>query len=143
MAWSTITLWFFGWLLWWTIWDLRCRAIYVWQTVLVLAVGLVWQGWQGELGSLEILGGILLGAGAILFSLATRDRFGMGDALVILCLGLYHGFAVALAVSTGGLMLASVAALGLLLLGHGRRDRTLPLIPFLWLSYVGVLWLEG
>lgn len=136
-------VWLLLWIVWWSICDLRSRVIYLWQAVLVLVAGVVFQVMEGVLLSSEILGGVCLGMGAVLFSRVTRDGFGMGDGLVILCLGVYHGFGMTLAVATAGLMAASVVGLVLLLFGQGGRKQTLPLIPFLLIAYLWVLLMGG
>ena len=126
----------------WTVWDLRYREILLWQILLVLTVGVLWQMLRGACWTGDILGGIAFGAAACGFSRATKDRFGMGDGLVILCFGVYHGFAQALSVSLAGLFLASAVSLFLMVIRGWDRQRSIPLIPCFLAGYVWMLLLR-
>ena len=124
-------VWLAVWLVIWTIEDLRFRKICLWQVVFVVSVGVIWQGIAGHLFTAEGIGGLMLGAGAVGFGLLTRDRFGMGDAMVILCLGLYLGGGKSLTVVMWGLLTASVVSLYLLWFRGKRKNYAIPFIPCL------------
>ena len=129
-------LWLAVWLVIWTTWDLRFRKICLWQVVLVVSVGLVWQGIIGALFTVTEISGLALGAGALGFSLLTQDRFGMGDAMVILCLGLYLGGGKGLTVVMWGLLIASVVSLYLLWIRKKSKKYAIPFIPCLLAGYL-------
>lgn len=71
-----------------------------------------------------------------LFARLSAGRFGEGDALVILCLGLYLGLWESLAVVTGALFLSSAAALYLLLVRKKPSRTAIPFLPFLTVSFL-------
>lgn len=142
MIWEWKTVWLLLWLVLWTVWDIRCLAIYSWQAILVLVLGLLWQLTDGQLFTGSVLGGLALGAGFWIFSLLSGDRFGQGDALVILNMGLYCGFAVTMSAAWIGLLLASLWSVYLLLVKRCGSRQGIPLIPFLTVGYV-VMMLAG
>ena len=124
-------LWLILWLAVWTLWDLRYQKICCWQGILVLVTGLIWRGIDGQLFTATVPAGMALGLAAWSFSLATEDRFGRGDAMVIWCLGLYLGFGTGLAVLMWGLLIASAVSLYLLWCRKKTKDQSIPFIPCL------------
>lgn len=139
-------VWLALWLAVWTMWDLRYQKICGWQGILVLAVGVMWQGIAGRLFTSTVLGGVALGLAAWGFSLITKDRFGRGDAMVILCLGLYLGFGICLSVLMWALLVASFLSLYLLLVQKKSKDHAIPFIPCLaagYLIHTMFLWIPG
>jgi len=139
-----IEVWLVVWLVLWTWWDLRYRVICRWQGILVLAAGLLWQGIGGHLFTASVLGGLILGVVAMGFSWVTEDRFGRGDAMVILCLGLYLGFGNSLSVLMWGLLVASIVSLYLLWVRKKSKKYTIPFIPCLMAGYLiqrGIGWI--
>lgn len=135
MEWKNLTdwsqMWLLSWMLVWAGSDIRHRAVRLEPVVLVLICGLVWQAVNGRLFVWDTAGGILMGAAAWAFSCLTEGRLGKGDALVILCLGLYMGLAVSLAVLMLSLVLSSAAALYLLAIRKKPAGTAIPFIPFL------------
>ncbi len=139
-------VWLVAWLAVWTWWDLRCRMICRWQVILVLTTGLVWQGIDGLLFTATVLGGLALGVAGWGFSLVTEDRFGRGDAMVILCLGLYLGFGSSLSVLMWGLLIASAVSLYLLWVKKKSKNQSIPFIPCLAAGYLiqrALWWITG
>ncbi len=135
MEWSSKTIWLFVWMVIWTWWDWKRWVISRRQGIFVLAAGLVWQMAENHLLTPSVIGGILLGMGAWGFSLATKDQFGRGDALVILCLGIYLGFSESLSVLLWGLLIASIVSVYLLAVKKWSRKQSLPFIPCLTAGY--------
>lgn len=135
-------IWLVLWMLLWTWWDLQYRVICRWQGLLVVAAGVLWQGIDGQLFTASVLGGLALGAFAWGFSWVSEDRFGRGDAMVILCLGLYLGFGSSLSVMMWGLLIASVLSLYLLWVRKRTKDQSIPFIPCLMAGYLmqSVIW---
>lgn len=139
MAWNGQTVWLLLWLGVWTISDFRRRSICLWQVLLVLAGGFLWQLPGGRLWTWDTAGGLMLGGLSWVFGRITAGQFGTGDALVILCLGLYVGFSGCLAVLFLALLLASLAALVLLLLKKSTLQSEIPFIPFLAAGFAAML----
>ena len=129
-------LWLMVWLVVWTVWDLRYRKICLWQILLVVGAGFLWQWIDGSLFTGTVWGGLLLGVTAWGFSLLTEDRFGRGEAMVILCLGLYLGFSRSLSTLLWGLLAASAVSLYLLLVRKKSVRQSIPFIPCLAAGYL-------
>ena len=137
--WNVKIAWLLAWLLLWTVWDLKYRVICLWQGVLVVSVGVLWQLLDRQLWTGSILGGMVLGVTAWGCSWLTGDRFGRGDALVILCLGIYLGFSQSLVVLLWGLLVASVVSVFLLVTKKCSAKQAIPFVPCLTTGYVIML----
>lgn len=119
--------------------DVRSRRLGVGLLCLFGIIGvichMVFQ--KGEYKSL--LGGIAIGGAMILISLITRGRVGLGDGLMLLVTGTFLGFRQNLVLFTVSQVLTSAYALFLLMFRRKRKDYEIPFIPFLLVSYVGLL----
>lgn len=129
-----------SWLLIWVgIWsyeDGKKRSVPSWQLWLVTLAGVLVKGIQGQLLTGGTAAGIGMGLGLALFSAASRGRLGSGDAWVGGIYGLYLGGNVCLMLLMGGLTLASVYAMYLMLWKKKSGKSTIPLIPFLAVPYL-------
>ncbi|MCR5282188.1 MAG: prepilin peptidase [Lachnospiraceae bacterium] len=86
--------------------------------------------------------GVLAGVLLLLLSLASDGAIGMGDALVSIVMGFYLGLWRLLAVLMGSFLACGMV--GMLLLWQKKADRKsrLPFVPFMLLSYLGLLCME-
>ena len=119
--------------------DVRSRKIGVW---LICAFGicgvfchLIFQ--KGEYRSL--LGGIAIGAAMMLVSVLTRGRVGLGDGMVLFVTGIFLGFEQNLMLFAASQMLTACFALFLFVFRKKGKSYEIPFIPFLLVSYVGLL----
>ena len=134
-------IWLFVWLIWWAVKDLRRREIAAGPVYLVLTVGIgltLIHSWQRQDISVctEAAVGSILGLGLWVCSYLSKEKIGRGDALVILCLGIYLGLPVSFAVLMMALTLASIASCYLLVIRKKPARYTIPFLPYLLLSYV-------
>lgn len=136
MEWNVQLAWLSLWLTVWTISDIKRRAVRLWQTLLVLGVGILWQWTAGQLITWNVAGGMLIGGLAWGFSCLSAERLGKGDALVLLCMGVYLGFAALLAVLMQALLLASAVAVYLLLIRKKTAQSAIPFVPFLAVGFM-------
>lgn len=85
--------------------------------------------------ALYILAGVLtfFFTGAVLFTVSwlTKEGFGMGDAKLIMCAGLYLGVPGIFGFLFLSFFFASVFGVVLILIKKGDRKTTMPLAPFL------------
>lgn len=132
------TAWFLAWMLVWAAEDIRKRQICFRPALFALLSGIVWQLAGGALFTWDVLGGILGGGFFWIFSCLSGERMGKGDALAILCMGLYMGMRVGLAALMLAFFLSSGAALYLLLVKKKTSRYAMPFLPFLaaaaWLA---------
>jgi len=136
--WNAKIIWLLVWLLIWSVWDLRYRVVPFWQVVFVFGAGLLWQLCQGQLWTTDVLGGLLVGGITGTISWLTQEQLGWGDAMVILCMGVYLGAADCVEALLWGLMAASLFSLYLLVFKKKSSRQSIPFIPFLTMG-CGVL----
>ena len=85
----------------------------------------------------DVFWGLLPGAVLLGVSKLSREALGMGDALLMLVLGIYLGLEAALDVLLLALFLADVWAGILIVVGKKGRNYAFPFVPFLLIGYVG------
>lgn len=85
------------------------------------------------------IGGFFIGLLFLLISKVTKEAMGYGDSWLILLLGVYMGYLRAIGVLFVASMIAGILSLFFLWRFHWRRTATLPFVPFLSISYLGVL----
>lgn len=92
---------------------------------------------KGEYQSL--IGGVAIGLGMILVSVATQGKVGLGDGMVLFVTGIFLGFQKNLILFVLSQILASCYALFLLVVRKKDRNHEFAYLPFLLISYVGML----
>lgn len=121
-------------------WDLRVKRIPIY---------LIWSGAAGTIifniffykGNLfNTLGGIIIGGICLFISKVTEEALGYGDSFVICLLGSYSGFFKTLWTVTLAFTLVGLFSLIFLIRKGDCRKKTIPFIPFLAISYVGVMY---
>ena len=85
----------------------------------------------------DVFWGLLPGAVLLGVSKLSREALRMGDALLMLVLGIYLGLEAALDVLLLALFLAAVWAGILIVVGKKGRNYAFPFVPFLLIGYVG------
>ena len=85
----------------------------------------------------DVFWGLLPGAVLLGVSKLSREALGMGDALLMLVLGIYLGLEAALDVLLLALFLAAVWAGILIVVGKKGRNYAFPFVPFWLIGYVG------
>ena len=81
----------------------------------------------------------MVGLLLLLISKCTKEAIGYGDSLMILLLGMYLGGMRVLLVLFWASFLAGICSLFLLLGRKRKKKEALPFLPFLAVSYLGVL----
>lgn len=118
----------------WT--DIRKRQISLLSVGIFALIGLAYQGLYKKQMSPALLGlmpGILL----LAVSKVTREALGMGDALLMLVLGIFLGLPDSVEVLLLSLFLAAFWAGILMIICRRKRDYEFPFVPFLLLGYIG------
>lgn len=118
----------------WT--DIRRKQISLFSVGLFLAAGIFYECIILEKNS-AVFWGLLPGAVLLGVSKLSREALGMGDALLMLVLGIYLGLEAALDVLLLALFLAAVWAGILLFVGKKGRNYAFPFVPFLLIGYMG------
>ena len=87
----------------------------------------------------NILLGMSVGVVLLMLSVLTGGRIGAGDAVLLIVTGIYLGLEQNLQLFFSGLLLCGIWALGLLVLRKKSRKDSIPFVPFLLASYMGML----
>lgn len=118
--------------------DIKKKEISLVTVGLFAAFGIIWL-WKNEGDWMEM--GISLGIGILflVFSLITRGGIGLGDAWILLALGMVLGTKEFLAMFCTGMMLAGVWSLISLVILKRSRHAEIPFVPFLLAGYIGGL----
>lgn len=130
-------------LLWLAIEDIRKKMIHCFWLIPAAVFGVASKLFSGEPLIPYFIGVLLLTCFLYGLSRLTRGGIGEGDIFVALAFALVLGGIGAALVITAGLILSAVAAGVLFILKKAGRKDTIPLVPFLCVSYGGVLlWLH-
>lgn len=84
-----------------------------------------------------------IGCMGLAFSICSRGSFGMGDAWMLLAVGLSVEEEIFLEMLCLGMLLAAAFASCLLIFTKKNRRWAFPFLPFLLIGYVGGLWICG
>lgn len=124
-----------------SMWDLRTKKIPIW----LLSVGaggiILFHIFCKNINLFSTLGGIGLGMICLLISKVTKEALGYGDSILICLLGSYVGFINILWIITTAFGLAGIFSL-IFFVGKNRyKEKAIPFIPFLAISYMGVMYI--
>lgn len=119
--------------------DLRTRKLPVWILVLASGVVVVFRICHWEKHTFLWLGGIAVGAVFLLVSKLTDEALGYGDSWMIMLLGIYLGLWDVLLLLSMAFLLSGMMALVFLIRNKWSKKVSFPFVPFLALSYMGVM----
>ncbi len=119
--------------------DIRKQKIYIGIVMFGAIVGLILLIWQQDRGWQEPLSGVLVGLLLLLTGRCTRQSIGYGDGWLMVMTGIYLGGWQNLELLFWALLLAAVWSVILLVCRKATRKTRLPFVPFLFLSYLGVM----
>lgn len=88
---------------------------------------------------INLIGGILVGLVLLGISYITRQKIGAGDGLLIVLLGANLGFEGIIFVLLYALTLSAMWSAILLIIKKVNRHYTIAFVPFIFISYIGVL----
>ena len=77
---------------------------------------------------------LIPGVAMIILSIVTRKEVGLGDGIILLCMGPILGFERVCACLLISLFCSCLFSIGILAIGKGNRKTTLPFVPFLTLG---------
>ena len=116
--------------------DIRRKQISLLSVGFFMAVGILYECVVLEKNP-AVFWGLLPGAVLLGVSKLSREALGMGDALLMLVLGIYLGLEAALDVLLLALFLDAVWAGILVFTAKKSRNYAFPFVPFLLIGYVG------
>lgn len=116
--------------------DLRTRLISVWYVGGFIVLASVYQLLFSRDMLLQAAAGAVLGAGFLLVSRLSREALGMGDAMLLLAMGVWCGLRESFPIILFAFILSGLAGGIWLLAGKRKRTETLPFVPFLLCSCI-------
>ena len=87
----------------------------------------------------EELMGIAIGILILGICRLTGGKIGEGDGYLLIVTGIYLGLYRNIELLFGGLLLSALWAVGLIIVKRAGRNVQMPFIPFLFLSYLGMV----
>lgn len=118
--------------------DIKKKEISLMTAAVFAITGIVWSFYCGRSWMQAVIP-LVTGVAFLMLSLATRGAVGMGDAWILLALGMMLGTEEFLWTLCLGMMLAGIWALILLVVFRKKRHTEFPFVPFLLAGYVGGL----
>jgi leader peptidase (prepilin peptidase)/N-methyltransferase len=129
-------------LLWMGVWsweDIRKHSMPSWQLLLVSLIGMFIQQRSGQLFSKTAILGMALGILLEGVGRLTGGSLGGGDAWIVGIIGLQEGGGTCLFILMGGLFMASVYSMYLMIHKKKSRKTAIAFVPFLAAAY-GIYW---
>ncbi len=126
-----------------TIEDCLNKKIVIWHLLIPLPFLCLDLWCNAKVTVLSRILGLIIGAIFLLLSKLTKEQIGIGDAYVIIVIGLMLGGIHCLEIITFSFLLSSIVAIILMLMFHFSRKKTIPFIPFLLLGFISSVVLGG
>ena len=122
--------------------DVRSREI---RSIIVLlggVVGISFHVFNAKQSLLSVVGGLIVGILMLILSIASGEKVGKGDAVLIMVTGIYLGFWQNLVLLWAAALMAGVYGLYNIFV-HGKNFKSeMPFVPFLLVAYVCLLFME-
>lgn len=120
--------------------DLRKQQISLMAAGIMGISGFIW-AWHGNYLEISYFFGIFIGICVLGMGLATKGEVGIGDGIVVLSLGMTLEWEkLVVSLMLGLLGCAAVSGFLMLTFHKGRKTR-IPFVPFLFLGYIGGIFL--
>lgn len=116
--------------------DIRRRSVRIVPLILAAIAGLVLHLYFGRISVWSLLGGLGIGAGMYVVSVASKERVGKGDALLLAVTGIFLGFWDNLLLLWLASFLAMAAGVVAVLVFRKNRHYELPFIPFVFVGFL-------
>ena len=121
------------------VWDILYRKFRVGVLLLILFLAIGCKLLAGNMVIVDMIAGMVVGCGFLLISKLTNEAFGYADSLMILTLGIFMGVWELFLLLILAFSLAAIFAGAGMLLKKFSKDFSIPFIPFLAVSYAGVM----
>ncbi|HEX3077101.1 MAG TPA: prepilin peptidase [Lachnospiraceae bacterium] len=126
-----------------TIEDCKNKKIVTWHLLVTLPFLCLDLWFNPEVTLLSRLCGIVIGGIFLLLSKLTKEQIGVGDAYIIIAIGLMLGGFSCLEVITYSFFISSIVAIILMIIFRFSRKKTIPFVPFLLLGFICSVVLGG
>lgn len=124
-----------------SVWDLYIKKIPIWLFCVGAGGIFLFYLFGFKENLFDGLGGIGIGFICLVISRVTKEALGYGDSILICLLGSYVGFLNTLWIVTIAFGMAGLFSLTFFIRKGGYNKKTIPFIPFLAISYMGVMYI--
>lgn len=121
--------------------DWKRQEISLWSLAAFGGLGLLLNVWMSYQSIWDIAGGISVGIFLLVVAFLTKEAVGFGDGLLLCVTGIYVGFWENLSLLVAGLLLCAILAICCLLFRKRQLTDRFPLVPFLFLAWIGRMFL--
>jgi len=122
-----------------SVWDIFYRSFQTKALVLILSFIVICRLFMGEMHPWEMFGGCMVGVLFVCLSKVTEEAIGYADSFLIVTFGILLGLQKLLIVLLIAFSLAAIVAAGIAIKSRFSGIATLPFLPFLTISYAGVM----
>lgn len=119
--------------------DIKCKKLTVIYILMFGISGVLLHLVSPICSIYSILCGMFLGIVLLLIGFVTRGGVGLGDGILLVVTGVYLGGYGNLELFMGGIFLASLWSLGMLIFKQKNRKDEIAFVPFLLFSYLTML----
>lgn len=117
--------------------DIKSRKIPVWTLIIGMMLSIIFQYMAGNTDHILIILGAMTGVVFIITSKMTKEKFGYGDSILILILGIFLGFWNIMYLLFIAFFVSAVYSVILLSVFRKGKKESFPFIPFLTIGYLG------
>lgn len=115
--------------------DIRERKIPIWPVLFIGAVLFAMRLHAGVLVG-ELICGLIPGVLLLIVAWVTKEKLGIGDGILVFCLGLGYGIEEMMTMIGVSFAVAALVSVGLMVLGKATRKTELPFLPFLLVGWL-------
>lgn len=121
--------------------DFKERRIPVLLLIFMNVVAVFFHCFSPKVSLVSVGAGVMIGILFLGISKWTKEAVGYGDSWLMLILGIYLGGLKVLELLLLASLLSGVVSLFGLCVLKWKRNNTLPFVPFMLVSYLGVMWI--
>lgn len=118
-----------------TITDIRSKRVSILACILLTVVGIVGRILDGNMEPISLLTGVIPGLIMILISIISKGRLGLGDGIIVICMGLLMGVTLVIETLIIALFLVLIVSVVLLARKKVAFNSSLPFVPFLFVAF--------
>ena len=123
--------------------DLKGKYIYTWVCGLSASAGIVVHAFMKDIPVGNVSLGVLIGSIAFIVSIVTKEKFGRGDAWIVMAIGTLEGGMFLLPVLIWTFIFFNIYAISGIGLKFFNIKSKLPLVPFALVANILVAILSG
>lgn len=124
------------------VWDILYREFPVWVMMIIMFLVIACKVVLGDGDIINVIAGAAVGGGFLLISKLTEEALGYADSILILTLGIFLGVWQLFLLLVMAFAMAAIFSSAGMVMKKFSKDVAIPFIPFLAMSYAGVMLLH-